>query len=146
MVLCYICYVSASYILEGNAMRLSTKVLLLVVVVLAFIDFSRCAVGKQHTSSIGATMYNDNPMSYIAGDIKAIAVIEGGVVVRVQPIGTYELFTDEKLFCGNDVVEKFRNIANPLVLTYRTKASRLIEGIGCHELISVDGLKPKEIQ
>jgi hypothetical protein len=109
---------------------------------------SQGAVSKKHDNSIGSLMYEDNPMSYVAGSVRSIAYVDGGkaISVRVQPIGTYSLYTDEKLFCGSNVVERFRNVANPMVLTYRTKASRLIEGVGCHELVSVDGLKPKELQ
>lgn len=106
---------------------------------------SQGAVGKKHENSIGSVMYQSNPMSYIAGSVRAVSYVDGGkaISVRVQPIGTYSLYTDEFLFCGN--AEKFLNAANPMVLTYRTKASRLIEGIGCHELVSVDVLKPKEM-
>jgi hypothetical protein len=115
---------------------------------LLFEEESNGAVGKRHDNSLGTMMYMDNPMSYVAGLVTAIAYVDEGkgIVVRVQPIGTYSLYTDEKLFCNPGAVEKFKNVGNPMVLTYRTKASRLIEGIGCHELVSVDGLKPKEIQ
>jgi hypothetical protein len=111
-------------------------------------SYGHCAISKKHDNSIGSLMYEDNPMSYVAGSVRSIAYVDGGkaISVRVQPIGTYSLYTDEKLFCGSNVVERFRNVANPMVLTYRTKASRLIESVGCHELVSVDGLKPKELQ
>jgi hypothetical protein len=117
-------------------------------VILLLVNLAHGAVGKRHDNSLGTVMYMDNPMSYVAGSVTAIAYVDEGkgIVVRVQPIGTYSLYTEEKLFCNPGAVEKFKNVGNPMVLTYRTKASRLIEGIGCHELVSVDGLKPKEIQ
>lgn len=100
---------------------------------------------KTHGDSIGVLMTQDNPMSYKAGSVIAVAYVakDKGLVVRMQPIGTYGLFTEDILFCYVPV-EKFLNKTNPMVLTYRTKADRMVENIGCHELISVDSLKPKE--
>ena len=124
--------------------------ILCVLSMLAFIvlllNSAQGAVGKKHDNSIGNIMYFDNPFTYKAGAVTAVAYVsEGkGLVVRMQPIGTYSLFTEDLLIC--DVpVEKFQNMSNPMVLTYRTQAHRIVEGIGCHELISVDSLKPKEV-
>jgi hypothetical protein len=116
----------------------------LAVVVFLFATYAHCAVSKKHNNSIGTVMYMDNPMTYKAGAITSVAYIgHEGISVRMQPIGTYGLFTEEFLFCGLDI-EKFMNQTNPMVLTFRTKASRMIDGIGCHELINVSSIKPKE--
>lgn len=117
----------------------------LVAVVCTLSLTAHCAISKRHNSSVGVPMYQDNPMTYKAGAITAVAYVANGkgLAVRVQPIGTYGLFTEDVLFCGVPV-EKFLNQSNPMVLTYRTKASHMIEGIGCHDLVSVDSLKPKE--
>ena len=124
------------------------KILTIVVLLLvALVATARCSVSTKHENSLGVPMYFDNPMTYKAGAVVAVAYVgEGkGIVVRVQPIGTYSLYTEDLLLCNaQGTVEMFLNKTNPMVLTYRTKASRLIEEIGCHELISVDSLKPKE--
>jgi hypothetical protein len=119
--------------------------LALVAVVFLITSYAHCSLGKKHGNSIGSPMYVDNPMTYIAGSVVSVAYVEGGIVVRVQPIGTYRLYTEDKLFCGNGTVDQFRGVANPVVITYRIKASRLIEGLGCHQLVGVDGIKTKEV-
>jgi hypothetical protein len=104
-----------------------------------------CSISKPHSNSIGSVMYQDNPFTYKAGAVIAVAYVghDEGLVVRIQPIGTYGLFTEDVLLC-TDQVDMFLNKTNPMVLTYRTQASRTIEGVGCHELVDVSSLKPKE--
>jgi hypothetical protein len=63
--------------------------------------------------------------------------------VRIQPLATYSLFTEDILLCGVPA-DKFIGKSNPLVLTYKTKASRLVQGIGCHDLVRVDEMKTPE--
>jgi hypothetical protein len=123
-----------------------TCVMCIVAVLLVFL-VALCAhgtVGKKHDNSIGTIMYTDNPMTYKAGSVISAAYVDGGMVVRMQPIGTYALFTEDFLFCGNDP-NKLLNKSNPMILTYRTKASRMVEGIGCHELVRVDEVKERSL-
>ena len=63
--------------------------------------------------------------------------------IRFQPLATYSLFSENILICGVPQ-EMFANKRNPMVLTYKTKASRIVQGIGCHELIRVDEMKTQE--
>ena len=119
----------------------------LVVGLLIFVtmELGHCAVGNKHVNSLGTPMFFDNPMTYKAGSISALSYVDGGLVARIQPIGTYSLFTEDILFCSMSP-EKFLNKSNPMVITYRTKASRLIQGIGCHELVAVHSLKTEKVQ
>ena len=110
-----------------------------------FVASGHCAVSRKHNNSLGTVMYTDNPFTYKAGSIVALAEIDGGLVVRIQPIGTYSLYTEDLLFCGMNP-EKFLNHTNPMVLTYRTQASRIVEGIGCHALVNVSSLQTEKIQ
>jgi hypothetical protein len=114
--------------------------------VLLLVSIGKCSVSK-HENSLGTPMYMDNPFTYKAGAITTASyVAEGkGIAVRIQPIGTYGLFTEDILFCGEPVA-MFQNKTNPMVLTYRTKASRTIEGVGCHELIRVDSMMKENMQ
>lgn len=91
-------------------------------------------------------MYQDNPYTYKVGDITdAVSVQYGkGLVLRIQPAYTYSLFTEDILFCGVPL-GLFQGKTNPMVLTYKTQASRMINGVGCHELIHVDQIKTKEL-
>jgi len=107
--------------------------------------FLHAAIAKKPGSnSIGVVMSNDNPYTYKAGVVGVSGNLEDGVVLRVQPIGTYALFTEDILICGHPA-NLFAGKTNPLVLTYSTRDSRMIEGIGCHTLVHVDSLKTQEV-
>lgn len=96
---------------------------------------------KPNTNSLGALQYQNNPYTYLEGSITGAAYVEDhALVVRIQPRGTFMLFTEDLLFCkGAD--DKIRGKQSPVVLTYETKAHHLVEGIGCHALLSVDEVK-----
>jgi hypothetical protein len=117
----------------------------LTIVVFILASTAHCAVGKKHDNSLGVVMEFDNVFTYKAGSVVAVAYVDGGIVVRMQPLGMYSLYTEDILLCGSPVL-LFENKTNPMVLTYRTKASRLIEGIGCHELNNVSSLKTEKLQ
>lgn len=93
-------------------------------------------------NSLGVVMYEDNPLTYKAG-----TVVDGAVVgnreatsIRIQPTGTYSLFSESILFCGTPAA-MFENKQSPLVLIYETQAHRKVEGIACHDLVMVGELK-----
>ena len=117
----------------------------LVAMLFVLAPLAHCAVGNKHVNSLGVPMFFDNPMTYKAGSVTALAYVDGGLVARIQPIGTYSLFTEDILFCSTSP-EKFLNKSNPMVLTYRTKASRMIQGVGCHELVVVQSIKTESIK
>jgi hypothetical protein len=96
----------------------------------------------KHDNSIGVVQYTTNPNLYIVGAVSEILSIDNdkGIVVRIQPAGTYALFTEDLLLCGYPV-DKFVGKANPVVLTYEVQAHKMIEGIGCHRLINVQEIK-----
>jgi hypothetical protein len=82
-----------------------------------------------------------NPMAYLYG-----AAINGTILgsandmytnVRFQPSHTPVLYDISVLFCG-DESQSFRNAVGPIVVTYKKLSVRSYQGIGCHELISVD--------
>jgi hypothetical protein len=80
--------------------------------------------------------YQDNPFTYKVGSWSLVGVVDKNIVLRVQPLATYSLFTEDILFCGQP--DLFEGKKNPLVLTYKTRASHAVQGIGCHDLIRVD--------
>lgn len=106
-----------------------------------------CAVGTRHANSLGVPMYTSNPLAYLAGSIAtnqdAVSNVDGNLNVRMSPLGTYMLYDESVLLCGLPM-DKFQGITEPFVLTYERVARRTVQGIGCHVLISVDSLKPKE--
>ena len=106
------------------------------------------AVGK-HKDSIGVVMEQTNPNSFIAGDVTNVEYAgteqNYGMVVRVQPLKTYTLYTDELFFCGNPQ-ELFAGHHNPMVLVYETQSHHTVEGIGCHDLKAVRDVLPEKIK
>ncbi len=112
---------------------------------------SHCATtSKNHNNSLGAVQYQHNPNTYLAGAIISVAYAGAhanyGISVSVQPIGTYGLYTENLLLCyKDDLVERFVNKTNPMVLTYETKSHHTVEGIGCHELKSVLSIKEENL-
>lgn len=106
------------------------------------------AVSKQRNGSpLGVLQYQDNPYTYKVGSIVDADLVgdekNPALVVRIQPLSTYGLFTEYIPLCGVPLY-LFDGKNNPLVLTYRTQASRKVEGIGCHELIRVDEMQVKK--
>jgi hypothetical protein len=90
-------------------------------------------------------VYQDNPYTYKAGAITTVSRVDGALVVRMQPTGTYALFTEDIMLCdyvnGGDIVNAFIGKKNPMVLTYGTQAHRTVQGVGCHQLVRVDELR-----
>jgi len=102
------------------------------------------SVGKKHDNTLGYVQ-NDNPYTYVAGAITDAALVEEGkgVTLRVQPLATYQLFTEDILFCPENM-NLFENKSNPMLLTYETVAHRSVGGIGCHHLVRVDEIVPRK--
>jgi hypothetical protein len=85
------------------------------------------------------TQYQSNPYTYKVGEVSASGFPDDAIVLRIQPLATYNLFTEDVLFCDRQkVAGMFTGKHNPLVLTYKTRASRMVQGIGCHDLVRVD--------
>ena len=120
-------------------------VLVFLAMVLGAMVVGRAAVSKKHNDSIGIVMQQGNPMSYIEGVVTNASLIEHGINLRIQPRGTYALFTEDILFCDTEhVVSLFEGKRGPVVLTYETRAHRMIEEVSCHDLKYVDELKSQE--
>jgi hypothetical protein len=94
------------------------------------------------------TQYTENPYTYKVGNVSAVGFVDKSITLRLQPLATYGLFSEDILFCDQkEVATLFAEKHNPVVLTYKTKASRLIQGVGCHDLVRVDEMAvPKEVQ
>ena len=92
-------------------------------------------------------MYTSNPLMYVAGSIAtnqdALTNVDGNLNIRMSPLGTYMLYDESVLFCGLPI-DKFQGITEPFVITYERVSHRSVQGIGCHVLVDVTSLKPKE--
>ena len=107
------------------------------------IGFGHCTTTSSRRNSIGTVQYQENPFTYKVGSVVGAFEVKNSapdMVVRVQPLATYSLFTEDILICG-EPVDMLQGKKNPLVLTYETVAHRSVSGIGCHRLIRVDELQ-----
>jgi hypothetical protein len=116
----------------------------LLFIILTFCNFGHAATTstQKRPNSIGSISYTENPFTYKAGSLSAAGFVDDAIVLRIQPLATYSLFTEDILFCGRrSIAEKFDGKSNPMLITYKTRASRLVRGVGCHDLIRVDSLQ-----
>jgi hypothetical protein len=73
-------------------------------------------------------------------------IVDGSVVksskgrvavnLHVQPYGTFELYTEEVLLCGQPT-DALRHASGPIVLVYKRVAHEMIDGVACHEFENV---------
>jgi hypothetical protein len=131
-----------------GAIRLLFLVGLTFIVLLVLLKAGHCATTstqKEHNNNaFGAVIYQENPYAYIAGYAGEVFEVGShqGMVLRVQPISTYEQFTVDILFCGYPV-DLFQGKENPIVLVFEKQDHRMIQGIGCHRLVAVKEIKPE---
>jgi hypothetical protein len=73
-------------------------------------------------------------------------IVDGSVVksrkgrvavnLHVQPYGTFELYTEQVLLCG-EPTDALRHASGPIVLVYKRVATEMIDGVACHEFKDV---------
>ncbi len=112
----------------------------------------RADAPETHPTPLGVLVDHSNPNvslvgSIVAGQMVADADGREGTEVRVHPRGMYALFDETVVFCG-DQRDKLTTpdgytIVGNLVFTYRRAASRLINGVPCFTLRSVDKIEEK---
>jgi hypothetical protein len=124
---------------------------ILFVAVMLALAIALCIQGHATTTSsrknsLGVLAYERNPYVYVAGDAGEVFDIDNGAAIniRVNPIGTYQGFTEDLLFCGTKELELFQGKHNPIVLVFGAVAHRTVEGIGCHQLLRVEQIDPEK--
>lgn len=112
--------------------------------VLLLANAAHCSTGDKHPNSLGVLQYNDNPYIYEAVQtIAEVTEVDGNMNLRVKPVGTYMLYDDIVLLCGLPI-DKFSGVTEPFLMTYERRASHMVRGVACHDLLRVDGIVPKE--
>lgn len=98
----------------------------------------------QRSNFLGAATYNENPYAYLPVDnLLEVTEVDGSLSFRVHPLGTYMLFDQNILLCGRPV-EKLEGAKFPFLITYERVAPRSVRGVGCHDLLRIDNIEPKE--
>ena len=96
---------------------------------------------KPQGNSLGFLQYAENPYIYVEGEVHAaVYVSKNALVVRIQPRGTYSLYTEDLLFCPG-AAEVLATKSSPVVLVYERIAHQTVEGLGCHVLKYADEIK-----
>ena len=102
---------------------------------------------KPRKNSLGAVINDIDPNmaivgSIIDGNIHQDADGRQGTTIRIHPKAMYALFDESIMFCGDrsDVLTTPDSaiLSGNYAFTYRRQASRLIDGVACHELVGVD--------
>lgn len=111
--------------------------LFLLLVFAVMVALGHCSTTSDRPNSLGVPQIVLNPYTYILALPIDGQILEGKYTnIRFWPYGTPSLFDQSVLFCG-DVTESFKGKAGPVVVTYRTQASRVYQGVACHDLLSV---------
>jgi len=115
----------------------------LVVVLLVMAFPAHCSTSApRHDNSLGVVIPYDNPFVYNFGNIQSGTVIRDrksdrlATNIQFQPYGTFELYSEQLLFCGN-AADDFRGMTGPIVLTYERVAHTMVGGVACHNLLNV---------
>jgi hypothetical protein len=123
----------------------------LVVLALTFMLIAAVLIATGHASTtrprpntLGVAQFYDNPYAYLLALPVDGQVLEGKYTnIRFAPYAAPDLFVQSILFCG-DVTPMFDGKTGVLAVTYRAQASRLYQGVACHEILSVFQVKAKE--
>lgn len=114
-----------------------------------FVTGSNGEVQKQKPNTFGTVSYFENPNTYMYGAIVGGAFVQSdkriGTNLMFQPAHTFLLFTQSVLFCGNIGPSVKGNIGTPVVVTYETKAHEMVNGIACHNFVSINKVEDTDV-
>ena len=122
-------------------------IVLLIIFFVCMTILGHATTTKPRENSLGVVISDVDPNTAIVGSI-----LEGtintdkdgrmGISVRIHPKASYTLFDESLMFCGDEsdrLSDENGNILNGnYAFTYHRAASRLILGVPCHALVSVD--------
>jgi hypothetical protein len=121
----------------------------LVMLVVGSLGASGDVVARSRPSVALAGLDEDqNPYAYLYGSVAKGDVIRDhkgqyATSVMFQPRYASQLFTKSVLFCGNRA-DAFHG-ADTIVVTYRRVPHRMVEGVPCFDLVSVDRVEPGDL-
>jgi hypothetical protein len=117
----------------------------IIVLVASTLGHAMTTNSRNNSNGLGVIMYSQNPYIYEAGSIIDYSVIgeSEGLSIRVKPLATYMLFDENILFCGVPA-DKINGHENPMVLVYERVARRMVDGVGCHNLVQVRSIEEEK--
>jgi hypothetical protein len=126
-----------------------SDVCFIVMLVVGSLGASGDVVARSRRSVVLAGLDDDqNAYAYLYGSVAKGDVIRDhkghyATSVMFQPRYASQLFTKSVLFCGNRV-DAFHG-ADTIVVTYRRIPHRMVEGVPCFDLVSVDRVEPGDL-
>ena len=120
----------------------------LAVITIGLTGFAHGATTSKKSNAFGAVTPTIDPNVSMVAAILSVEQHRDrdgrvGLNFRLHPLYSYSLFDESLMFCG-DVVPMFEGkVATFQAFTYRRAASRLIDGIPCHELRGVNDVVTK---
>jgi hypothetical protein len=120
--------------------------------ILAVSSLGNATTTKPRENGLGVVISNIDPNDALVGSIVSGELHQDkdgrlGTSIRVHPKATYAMFDEAILFCGDESgalsLPDGTILKGNYAFTYRRAASRVIDGVSCHALISVDKLEVK---
>jgi len=107
------------------------------VIVAVLIATGHASTTQPRPNTLGAPSQIYNSYMYLIALPIDGQILEGKYTnIRFAPYAAPDLFDESILFCG-DVTGMFDGKKGVVAVTYRIQASRLYQGVACHELLSV---------
>jgi hypothetical protein len=120
--------------------QLKLSLTVAVVVLACAVSFAKATSAPRHDNSLGVDIPYENPFMY-----NFVVITDGSIIeangryatnLRVQPYGTFELYTEQVMLCGQPTNE-LQHANGPVVLTYKRVAHEMVGGVACHEFEAV---------
>ena len=126
--------------LERGVAATITVLSLIAMLCFCMIALGHAETTKARPNSLGVPEEMHNSYTYLLGLPIDGQILDGkDTNIRFWPYGTPALFDQTILFCG--ITDAFNGKTGPVVVTYRTQASRVYQGVPCHDLKSVFEIK-----
>lgn len=106
---------------------------------------------KRGDNSLGVILPQDNPFMYNMGVVAHGDIVQDAkgrqyTAIDFAPYGGRMLFPEGILLCGNQAKPLMEHQMKVVVLTYERQAHTMVQGIGCHELVSITLVVEQEQQ
>lgn len=98
---------------------------------------------KRGDNGLGVVISSDNPYMYNMGVVAHGAIMRDDrgrdyTSIDFAPYGRPMIFPEGILLCGNQAKPLMEHQLKVVVLTYERQAHTMYQGIGCHELVSIN--------
>lgn len=132
---------------ETLATKILATLVILGILLLLAVPAAHCSASSPRTqNSLGVVLSDVNPYVYNVGVMTTGTYLydsKGRISTNIgfAPYGNHMLYPENLLFCGDVAQQLLEHQQTVIVLVYGRQAHSTIEGIGCHELLTVKEIK-----